>query len=459
MFGQAFKKLSMGDSFKNILLYWLPELITAIVFVVLPPLYDSYLTAQLNSITTYGAIGMASNFLNTLVKLAEALPVAMIAIYGRYNGRQEYEKCGEGLGDTFWTTCFLGFLQFFIILIGAEFIFNLLGVPATMVKIGASFLRIKSLGFFFMFTIMAFIGFMRTVKNTLMPMFLTAFGVGFYVLIAPLLAFGGLGIPALGQNGIALATVIEFILMNAIAITYILLTPEYKKYFTQTFYSIFSFKRIAHLLNVSWPIIIDKSLVAWSYVWLSSMIAPMGTIAIASYSIVLNLERLAFIPAMASGQIIAFLVSNRLGAQDPDGASANIKKVLLLTAVTVIPSLVILCLGSSFFISFFDKTHELSALASRALPYVSLLVIFDFTQVVLSGALRGAGDVKTVMLGRFIACIVFFFPCSYLISHLPIQSQALRFTLIYGSLYLATGVMGLIFLLRMRNHKWQIRKI
>lgn len=459
MFKKGIEKLYKGDSFKNIMLFWLPELVTAIVFVTLPPIYDSYLTAQLKSITTYGAIGMASNFLHTLIKLSEAIPVAMIAIYGRYNGREEFEKCGEGLGDTFWTTCFIGFLQFFVILIGAELIFKLLGVPAAMIPIGATFLRIKSLGIFFMFILMAFIGFMRTIKNTRMPMFLTAFGVGFYLLIAPLFAFGGLGIPGFGQNGIAIATIIEFALMNVIAITYILLNSDYKKYFPRIFFSIFSTKRALHLLDISWPIIIDKSLVAWSYVWLSGMIASMGTVAIASFDIVKNLERFAFIPAMASGQIIAFLVSNRLGAQDPDGASSNIKKVLLLTAVTVIPSLVILCIYSGFFISFFDKTHELTAFASRVLPYISLLVIFDFTQVVLSGALRGAGDVKTVMFGRFIACIVFFFPCSYLLSHLPIASQTIRFTLTYGSFYLATGVMGIIFLLRMRNHKWQNRKV
>ncbi len=459
MFKQALEKLFKGDSFKSILLYWLPELITAIVFVTLPPIYDSYITAQLKSITTYGAIGMASNFLHTLIKLAEAIPVATVAIYGRYNGRKEYEKCGEGLGDTFWTTCFLGFAQLLIIMIGAEFIFNLLGVPAAMVSIGASFLRIKAVGFFFMFTLMAFFGFMRTIKNTRMPMILTAFGVGLYVLIVPLLAFGGMGIPALGQNGIAIATIIEFLLMNFLAIGYILLNPEYKKYFPRVFFSIFNVKRVLHLLNMSWPIIIDKSLVAWSYVWLSKMLAPMGTIAIASFDVVKNLERFAFIPAMASGQIIAFLVSNRLGAKDPDGASANIKKVLLLTAATVIPSLIILCIGSGFFISFFDKTHEMSAFASKVLPYISLLVIFDFTQVVLSGALRGAGDVKTVMFGRFIACIMFFFPCSWLLSNLPIQSQTIRFVLTYGSFYLATGVMGFIFLLRMRNHEWQKRKV
>lgn len=459
MINQALGKLFKGDSFKNILLYWLPELITAIVFVTLPPMYDAYLAAQMKSLTTYGAIGMAAGFLQTIIKLAEAIPVATVAIYGRYNGRGEYEKCGEGLGDTFWTTCFLGFVQFFIVLIGANFIFSMLGVPDDMTAIGANFLRIKSLGFFFMFTLMAFIGFMRAIKNTRIPMVLTALGIALYLILAPLLAFGGVGIPALGHNGIAIATVIEFAIMNIMAITYILLSNDYKKYFTRIFFSIFSYKRALHLLDISWPIMVDKSLVAWSYVWLSGMIAAMGKISIGSYVIVRDLERFAFIPAMASGQIIAFLVSNRLGANDPDGASANIKKVLLLTAVTVIPSLVILCLGSNFFISFFDTTHELAAFASKVLPYMSLLVIFDFTQVVLSGALRGAGDVKTVMLGRFLACICFFVPCSWIISKVPLHSPTIKFTLIYGCFYLATGVMGLIFLLRMRNHEWQNRKV
>lgn len=459
MFNKLCVNFSKGDSFKKIVLYWLPEMVTAIVFFTLPPIYDSYLSAQMKSLTTYGAIGMASNFLHTLVKLAEALPIAAVAIYGRYNGRKEYEKCGEGLGDTFWTSCFIGFLQLFIIMVGANFIFAMLGVPSTMIPIGAAFLRIKSLGFFFMFTLMAFFGFMRSIKNTKAPMFLTAFGVFLYLILAPLFAFGGLGIPALGQNGMAIATIIEFASMNLIAIIYILTTPDYKRYFSHIFFSIFNFKRALHLLNVSWPIIIDKSLMAWSYLWLSKMIAPMGEVAIGSFIMIRDLERFAYIPVVAAGTIIAFLVSNPLGAGDPEGASANIKKVLSLTLITAVPILTILCVFSGFFIGFFDKTNELKTLATQVLPFINILAVLDFAQIILSGALRGAGDVKTVMVGRFIACGLFFFPCSWLLSHLPIQNQTLRFTLTYGSLYCATGIMGLVYLLRMRSKKWLIRKV
>lgn len=459
MFKNVLNELRKGDSFWDIIKYWLPELVTAIVFVTLPPMYDSYLTAQMNSIITYGAIGMASGFLHTFIKLSEAIPVATIAIYGRYNGRKEYEKCGEGLGDTFWTTCMLGIIQLIIVLIGANVIFTLLGVPAAMVSIGASYLRVKSFGVFFMFTFMAFIGFMRTIKNTRVPMILYSTGIAVYLVVAPILAFGFMGIPALGQNGIAIATIIEYGLLNIMAISYIFFNPAYKKYFPKAFFSVFSFNRARHLLNISWPIMIDKSLVSWSYVWLSSMIASMGTISVASYVVVRDLEKFAQIPVVAAASIVSFLVSNRLGAHDQEGASANIKKVLALTAFTGIPSLIILCIGSKFFISFFDKTHELTAFASQVLPIISLLAIFDFTQLVLSNALRGAGDVKTVMLGRFVACICFFIPCSWLLAHISIESQTVRFMLIYGSFLVAMGVMGLIFLLNMRNHKWQKKNV
>src|SRR4051812_36098844 len=87
-----------GESIRQILAYWLPELISAAILVSLPPMIDSWIVSRLGSTTIYGALGMGTNFLHTLIKFAEAIPVASIAIIGRYNGAQDYEKCGEGLG-------------------------------------------------------------------------------------------------------------------------------------------------------------------------------------------------------------------------------------------------------------------------------------------------------------------------------------------------------------------------
>ncbi|MCB9493429.1 MAG: MATE family efflux transporter [Epsilonproteobacteria bacterium] len=472
-----------GERSRDIILYWLPELITATILISLPPLIDSWIVSQLGSNTTYGALAMGTNFLHTLIKLAEAIPVASIAIIGRHNGAGEYEQCGQDLGDTFWTTFIFGCSQFLIIFLSAKYIYQWLGVPAKMIPIGAEFLRIKAFGVFLIFTILCFVGFMRALKNTRVPMLINMLGIAVFIVFDYMLVLGHFGFPKLGLKGSAIATIVQYSVMNVVALCYILFNPDYKKYFTTIFFAVFSWKRALHLINLSWPIVIDKSTITFSYVWLSKMIASMGKYAITSYDVVKNLERFAILPVAAAAQVVTFLVSNRLGAGDPEGAVANIKKMFMLSFATVIPSLFILSINAPYFVSFFDKKNKFGNFAASVLPIITFLVIFDFTQLVLAGALRGAGDVRTVMWGRLFSCACFFIPVSYVISQLPQAgaghgfstqttgmlsayfmvlppiSNELKFILIYGSFYVTTGLMGIIFVRRIKSRKWLTHKV
>src|SRR5271157_3169434 len=135
------KNLQKGDSFKDIFFYWLPELVSSAILISLPPIIDSYLVSGLNSNTTYGALGMAVNFVHFLTKLSETIPVAAIAIIGRYNGSQDYEECGRYIFPTVCAGLMIGIIQFVLIFIGAGFLFGWLGVPEKMVLVGVPFLK------------------------------------------------------------------------------------------------------------------------------------------------------------------------------------------------------------------------------------------------------------------------------------------------------------------------------
>jgi len=200
---------------------------------------------------------------------------------------------------------------------------------------------------------------------------------------------------------------------------------------------------------------IDKGTLALSYVWLSGMVTSMGKSAIVTFDVVKNLERFAILPAVAGAQIITFLVSNRLGAKDSDGATANIKKILIFTGLIEIVTLTVLSINSGYFVSFFDPKNKFTSMAAAILPLINMLVVFDFIQLILAGALRGAGDVRAVMWIRFLSCTFFFLPISKLFSCLAIENQIIKFTLVYGSFYANTAVMGLIFLYRIKSHKWE----
>ena len=111
--------------------------------------------------------------------------------------------------------------------------------------------------------------------------------------------------------------------MLAIAVWYLRNTEHYRKYFTHIKLFLFRWSNIGRLLTLSIPIMIDKSSLSFSYVWLSKMIAPMGPQAIATFDIIKNLERSAIMPAAAFAQVIMFLVSNRIGAQDFKGSKGK----------------------------------------------------------------------------------------------------------------------------------------
>lgn len=450
---------STGDSSYDILRFWFPELISNAILVVLPSFIGSWVTSQLGSVAMYGALGMGNNFLFMLTKMGEAIPVAAIAVIGRHNGAKEYEKCGEGLADTFWTTFLIGLIQYLFIFFGASLIFRWLGVPDDMIKVGVPFLEQKSFGFFLMFTTIGFIGFLRAIKNTQIPMVMALTGIGIFSFFDYSLVLGNFGFAKYGLYGDALATTIQYGVMNVILVTYIMFNPEYKKYFSRVFFTIFSTKRMLHLLNLSWPVLLDKCTFAFAAVWLSKMLSELGPKAIASFVAVRDLEKFAMLPTMASATVLTFLVSNRLGAKDYTGVSMSIRKILLLTSATVVPLLLMLSFKAELFIRVFDPKNLFIDFTSLVLPTISLLAIFDFVQIIFAAALRGAGDVRTVMVYRAIAVFLFMVPFTYAIHLLPMQNLALKFIVIYGSFYLMTGFMSIAYWFYMRSDKWKHRDV
>ena len=132
-----------------------------------------------------------------------------------------------------------------------------------------------------------------------------------------------------------------------------------------------------------------------------------------------------------------------------------VKKVLFMSNIGVAIILLVFSLWPTSFISLFDHKNEFTPMAAAIFPILSSFVLFDVFQIVLSGALRGASDVRTVMLTRFFVCGFLFMPASYIISELPIESSIVKFTLIYGMFYISNGVMSMVYINRFRSGKWK----
>ncbi len=446
-----------GEKYWRIIRFFFPEFITSLLLYSMPIIMDAYFIGSLKSTTLYSTLGATNNLVHFIIKLAEALSVGTVVLVGHYNGKGDYKGVGNTVRDAFWTTLITGITIAVGLYLGAHIIYTWY-VPAELVSIGVPFLRLRAIGIFCMFVFMAFVGFLRGIKNTRAPMKIFLAGAIVFLLCDYVLIYGKYGFPAMGLQGSALASVIQYVFMLVIIVGYILLSEKNHKYLISLF-SIFTDKNdIVKLLSVSWLVMLDKATMAIAYIWLLRMMKPMGECGIATFCLVKDLERFAFLPAIACSQIITFLVSNDLGQGNSEGVKANVKKVIFLASTLVFILLLIISLWPKTFMQFFDGEGDFIDMAASVFPILSSFVFFDLLQLILSGALRGSGNVKTVLAVRLCICFGYFVPVSYVIAYyIPIENIALKFILIYSSFYIGNAIMSIVYIKKFRSDQWHLQ--
>lgn len=438
-------------------LFW-PELVTAFILYSLLQLIEAWFIGQLHSTSTYATLGVVTTLQHFLIKIAEGLSVGTLIICGRYNGLQEFEEAGQSFNDAFWTTVVVGGLIALTMYCGAYWIFYLFGVPAKMIDLGIPFLRLRAVGIFFNFVYFAFIGFLRSVKNTRAPMIFFLLGAPVFLFFDYALIFGAWGFPEMKLQGTAIASILQYAVMTIAALLYTLYNPKYRAY-NISLQRMPKIARVKEILKLSWPVMVDKASFASSYMWLTRVISPLGKHALASYGTIKDMQRVGLLPAVAFAQVTTLLVTNQYGLHKWTSIINIMKKATLLSIVGVALLLTLFSLWPAYFVGIFDPKGTFTDLAAFAFPTLSLLALFDVVQLILSAGLRGAADVKTVMWVRILVFLSFFIPSSYFVTYTAWFSPAVQFLLVYALFYISNGFMGIIYLYRLKGKAWKKHSI
>ena len=442
--------------------YFLPELVTvSVLYIGLEIINFSFLAyteIELGNATLF----LTNSLFHLITKVAEGFSVGLVILSGNHNGARDFTKAGRVFTDAFWTTALFGAVLSIALFHGAHVIYAFYEAPQQVVDIGVPYLQIRSISIFISFIYFAIIGFLRGIKNPQTPMMIFLMGAGVYLFFDYALIFGRFGFPALGLKGSAIATVIQYAFMLFAALLYILLHSDLHKYNIR-FFSRLRFSTIHELFELSWPVMVDKASMALSPIWLNKMIgltAKLSTVAagkmmLDSYTVLKMMEKVGILPALAFAQVVTYLVSNDMALKPIALIKDNIKKVLFIACILVGCCTFLFCLKPQLFLTLLNKQNSYNVLMANTLPLIALLIIFDAVQIVLSAALRGASQVKTVMMARLLVTSFIFIPFTYGICHLPIANPLFKFMLLYSSAHLSFAIMGFIYIYVFKNGSWK----
>lgn len=222
-----------------------------------------------------------------------------------------------------------------------------------------------------------------------------------------LLIQGHLGFPALGLFGAALATVLG---------TVVACIMSFRSLFHRNSYVSIPYivreklaprlSLVADILKFAWNLLLENMAMRIGFMYTALMAARLGTDAFAAHNVAMNFLGVTF--AFGDGMQVAAvaLIGRSLGERNPEKARryGSICQRIGM-AISIVISVVLLFGGRSLFSLFFDdpKILEIGVMLCR---YLLVIDIFQISQVIYAGALRGAGDVRYTMFGALISAAI-----------------------------------------------------
>lgn len=291
-----------------------------------------------------------------------------------------------------------------IAMIGFSFsdsIIRVMGATNEVTAIGGSFLRVVSTFSIVMGVMIIGGGTLRGSGDTRTPMYITALINAINIALDYSLIFGNFGFPRLGTVGAAVATTIARGI-GAMLILYVLFKRG--SVLKLPARSGWGFHRdaIGRILNIGWPAAAEQIVFQLGFLTFSVLALLLGTNDLAAQQIAFNIANISILPAFAFGVAALTLVGQSLGSQDPARAEASAWQALKSGMVWMCIMGVGFFLGRHFLVGLYTNDPAVKQLGEMLLIFIAFAQPLQAISIVLSWALRGAGDTRATLLFTFI---------------------------------------------------------
>ena len=229
------------------------------------------------------------------------------------------------------------------------------------------------------------------------------------------LIYGHLGMPAMGVEGSAYATVASRIVLAVSLFGVILYNERGNPSGMHDVPIQWEADRVWRLFRLGWPAALQITLEVGVFAAASALAARIGPTASAANQVVLNIAGLIFMIPYGLGSAAAVRVGQAVGRRDADGMRRAGWTALALGSIVMIGSAVLFLTMPAALIRVYSSDAGVIELGVVLLFLCSVFQLFDGLQTVATGALRGLGDTRTPMMFNLVGHWLIGLPIGYVL--------------------------------------------
>ncbi len=280
--------------------------------------------------------------------------------------------------------------------------FILAGHGPRQVALEFSFFRILMGGSLLFLVQGVLAGYFVGLGKTRVVMLASVLGIFVNLPLNWMLVFGKLGAPRLGIEGAALGTLGSSAFIVAVLAISFFRSGGYRMYRGWQSWKP-RWDLMKRLLRYGTPVGVEQFINIFAFNVFVLLMQSYGPSVAAAITITFNWDLVAFIPMLGVGAAVTSLAGQRMGARDIAGARRVAHLGLRVAWSWAGIMVVVFVLGAPPLVQMFAQgftagDEQILPLARTLLRLAALYTLADATGVVFSGALRGAGDTKWVLI-------------------------------------------------------------
>lgn len=218
----------------------------------------------------------------------------------------------------------------------------------------------------------------------------------------------------------------------------------------------FDFAYIKKILSIGIPSGLENGMFQLGKILVQSLVATFGTYAIAANAVSNNLAQMQIIPGMAMSLAMVTVVGQCVGAGDYQQAQYYIKKLMIMTYVSMAVLIVILLVMTPFILTFYSLSKETTDLAYQCIFLHGIIAAIVWpASFTFPNALRAANDAKYTMTVSAISMWTFRFCLSYVLG----QFMGLGLLGVWIAMFIDWIVRAICFMIRYKSNKWMNRQL
>ena len=396
------------------------KLIKNIFQITLPAVFDLLaqtliMALDMKMVSSLGpsaisSVGVGTAGMYALIPALIAVATGTTALLSRAYGANNKVDGKKAFAQSFFIAVPLGIILTIIFLIFSEQIINLVGNAKDMnLSDAILYQNMTVIGFPFLgISIATFYAF-RAMGENKIPMIGNTLALVLKVILNFLLVY----LFKWGIFGAALSTTLTR-LFSAIFSIYLVFWSK-KNWISLELkdlkFDYFTSKRI---LKVGIPAAVEQLGLRIGMLIFEMMVISLGNLSYAAHKIALTAESISFNLGFAFSFAASALVGQELGKGSSQKALKNGYICTIIAMIVMSTFGLLFFIIPQFLVSLFTKDKDVIELATMALKIVSICQPFSGASMVLAGALRGAGDTKSVLLITYLGIFLIRIPITYL---------------------------------------------